>query len=305
MRLSSKVACAAVMSSLALASIASAGGPATEAGDAPDLPAAAQSLALNTTSIAGTVANANDVDMYRIEITDPARFSATTVPAAPNQDTMLWLFDSTGRGVYANDDVTGNTAPSVLPAGHPAGPQVAGVYYVAISIFDRVPVNAAGRIFPQSICCSNNNDVFGPTGPGGGSPLTGWANTGSQAGPHGYTIQLTGIGFGVCAQYDQAKAHRAGSTVPIKLALCDSAGANVSSADIAVHATALLRLGGSGGPISVEDPGNANAGGDFRFADGRYIANVKTTGLEAGTYALMFTVDGIADPAYAVQFVVR
>ena len=35
--------------------------------------------------------------------------------------------------------------------------------------------------------------------------------------------------FAVCPLYDQARAHRAGAVVPIKVRLCDAAGADLSS----------------------------------------------------------------------------
>ena len=39
--------------------------------------------------------------------------------------------------------------------------------------------------------------------------------------------------YEACLRYDPAKAHRAGSTAPLKVQLCDSSGANLSSPDLA------------------------------------------------------------------------
>src|SRR5204863_7399759 len=38
-----------------------------------------------------------------------------------------------------------------------------------------------------------------------------------------------GVGFAVCPAYDQSKAHKLGSTLPVKLRLCNATGGNVSS----------------------------------------------------------------------------
>src|SRR5207248_1736078 len=49
-----------------------------------------------------------------------------------------------------------------------------------------------------------------------------------QGGQNVYTSSFTLGGYGVCVHYDEGASHRAGSTIPIKLGLCDAAGANVS-----------------------------------------------------------------------------
>jgi hypothetical protein len=59
----------------------------------------------------------------------------------------------------------------------------------------------------------------------------------------------------------------------------------------------------------VQDSGNANPDGNFRFdaslgAAGGYIFNLTTKGLATGTYSLVFTIAGDAGP-HAVSFQVR
>ena len=51
------------------------------------------------TEISGST---NDADMFKICVTGNQTFSATTVEGA-SWDTQLFLFDASGRGVYAND----------------------------------------------------------------------------------------------------------------------------------------------------------------------------------------------------------
>lgn len=129
--------------------------------------------------------------MFQIFIDDPAGFSATTVGTPGTLvDTQLFLFNSTGFGVYANDDDPGGgTFGSTLPAGDPHSPTTPGLYYLAISSFDLDPVSVGGLIFPNS----PPTGVFGPTGPGGGDPISGWVGFGFGNGT--YTISLTGARF--------------------------------------------------------------------------------------------------------------
>ena len=90
-------------------------------------------------------------------------------------------------GVYANDDTYGLHA--LLPAGHALTPTVAGIYYLVVTRFNLDPSNPGGLIFPNLPYAG----VFGPTGPGGGSPIAGY--TGSTAAGGAYTITLTGAVF--------------------------------------------------------------------------------------------------------------
>jgi len=161
-----------------------------EVGDAGDLTGTAQTPtgANPLTSITGTIGSSTDADMYLIFISTPAGFSATTVGTPGTLvDTQLFLFNAAGLGVYFCDDADGLTLRSTLPAGHALSPPSAGLYYLVVTGFDRDPTSAAGAIFPDTF-----PGVFGPTGPGGGSPITGYDGT---TGTGTYTINLTGAGF--------------------------------------------------------------------------------------------------------------
>jgi hypothetical protein len=121
---------------------------------------------------------------------------------------------------------------------------------------------------------------------------------------------LTQGQYGICPLYDQDKAHKAGSTVPIKLQLCDASGANVSAVGVVVQATRLNKLDNIAS-VEVEDSGSANSPDDnFRYdatlgGDGGYIYNLSTKGLSTGTWVLSFTVNGAAHSTYAVRFDVK
>jgi hypothetical protein len=111
----------------------------------------------------------NIADLYRIRILDPAYFFAFTVGGGGAiEDPQLFLFDSTGRGVIWNSDVSVSpvdtqAALGPLPAGY-----LPGIYYLGISFFGVDPFSDAGFIF----------DIFSPggeaVGPGAADPLAGW-----------------------------------------------------------------------------------------------------------------------------------
>ena len=111
------------------------------------------------------------------------------------------------------------------------------------------------------------------------------------------------VTYGVCPLFDATKAHKAGSTIPIKLNLCSAAGANVSSSGVTIIGTGV-HLISTNAPGPLEDSGNANPDNQFRFADGSYIFNLSLKGFSQGTYALEFTAG--ADPMrHSIQFQVR
>jgi hypothetical protein len=111
--------------------------------------------------------------------------------------------------------------------------------------------------------------------------------------------------YNICALYDQTKSVKSGSTVPIKLELCDSTGNDLSSSTIEVHGVDLKPLS-SEPPGTLEASGNANPANDFRFdatlgASGGYIFNLSTQGLGTGTWGMDFTA-GPTEEAHQVQF---
>ncbi len=151
------------------------------------------------TSISGILSG--DADIFRIFLTGGQTFSATTINldtiidlpsddllGSPSQilaDPQLFLFDSSGRGIYANDD-SFSSAQATLPSGG-FSPQESGFYFLAISSSGYNPVSAEGTIFPNN----PSDGVFGPTGSGGGSPLSEFQGTSTTSGR--YTIALTGV----------------------------------------------------------------------------------------------------------------
>jgi galactose oxidase-like protein len=121
------------------------------------------------------------------------------------------------------------------------------------------------------------------------------------------SAELYGPLYDICALYDQTRSVHSGAIFPIKVALCDANGNDLSSSSIVLHATAVTMLSTVVG--APESPGNANPDSDFRFdstlgTTGGYIFNLSTIGLASGTYSLQFTATG--DPVtHSVYFGVK
>lgn len=152
-----------------------------EIGDAGNLPAFSQAAGVLPllTSITGSIGNSTDADMFAITFSQAGSFSATTVGTPGTLvDTQLFLFRFPGLGVVANDD-----SKLTLRSTIPSTPVTPGLYFLGISSFDVDPLSPGGLIFPSFPF----DGVFGPTGPGGGSAITGWQGVG---GTGTYTIAL-------------------------------------------------------------------------------------------------------------------
>src|SRR5262249_47492303 len=97
------------------------------------------------TDILGTL-EPGGADLFKIYLTGGQTFSATTTQSFLLNafDSQLFLFDSTGKGVYANDDDPNSPPQSTLPSGIIYTPNASGLYYLAISGSGYLPVSATG-----------------------------------------------------------------------------------------------------------------------------------------------------------------
>src|SRR5258705_6966029 len=116
------------------------------------------------------------------------------------------------------------------------------------------------------------------------------------------------VRYKLCLLYDTTKAVKSGSTIPIKLQLCNTTGGNMSASGIVVHAVSVTQTSGTV-TGTLEDPGNANPDSDFRFDSGFYIYNLSTKGVRSGTWALTFTaidqLGGTSTQTYTTTFQVK
>ena len=158
------------------------------------------------TSIAGTLslnAGLSETDFYKIYISNPANFSASTLSLAGGRngfDTQLFLFNVNGTGIAANDDYNsnGSSSPdSLLPAGNAlyAGLNP-GFYLLAITGGGKYPQDAAGTIiFPNQGEGNDPTRVYGPKTGEGASPIRSYNGSSDQGGT--YSIALTGVSYSV------------------------------------------------------------------------------------------------------------
>jgi hypothetical protein len=172
----------------------------TEIGDAGQLVSTAQMPTGDEgrlRNIYGTISTNNDVDLFRIYISNPTTFSAGVSSTSGNLDSGLILFNEGGYALYGNDDAMLGTRVSSLPAGHVNGPQAAGWYNLAIFALGTPPVSGDGftpdhYMFPN--VSSPYTQILTATGPGGAAPLTGWAQLeDTVALNEEYRIRLSGV----------------------------------------------------------------------------------------------------------------
>jgi PEP-CTERM motif len=151
------------------------------------------------TDIIGTLSDETaGADMYEIYISDPANFSATTAGHGGNPivNPSIYLFDSTGAGLFGNDNLSGGDSQAEIPAGT-LDSLSAGLYYVLITPSGNLPENKNG----ESIFGDLTNTTT--VGAGSSSPLIirKYGTSGTTPDPadsgSGYDIQLTGAEFAV------------------------------------------------------------------------------------------------------------
>jgi hypothetical protein len=139
----------------------------------------------------GTNQTTSGADMYEIFIADPSTFSLTTVADLNNPvvDPSIFLFAADGTGIVGNDNASGVSTQSSIPAGN-TNSLTPGLYFVLITPSGNLPED------------KNNNSIFGSIGgttgvvTGSNGPLKKYGGTpsGDDAGRN-YDILLTGADF--------------------------------------------------------------------------------------------------------------
>lgn len=214
------------LSSIALVALTAVAGAQTwdetanGGGDTGDLPSTAQVVAGNPadalTAITGNISSSTDVDMYQILICDPDNFRAWTTGAL--SDTQLWLFDAQGNALWHNDDrpadvvqpgqglfqsyIGGGSAATnyylsnaTNTAAGAAGSATwglpgPGLYYIAVSAYNRDPRDADGGNVVYSGSPFSGIHQSNPDDPD--RVVASWTGTG---GTGDYTINLRGACF--------------------------------------------------------------------------------------------------------------
>jgi hypothetical protein len=112
------------------------------------LPTAASTGAppVSLTSITGNISSSIDADLFAITITNTTTFSATASSTA-GIDTSLFLFNSSGTPVIANDDGSGTSLQAAIPAGNSLLTSLSpGTYFIGISLSGNEPVNLNNQL---------------------------------------------------------------------------------------------------------------------------------------------------------------
>ena len=262
-------------------------------------------------------------DWHDADVSVPCIAFDTGFDLANAGDASFVLSTSVPPGTETGDASTSGHATICDKAGHctAAVPGIAGINVdkkdpgVVLAMPSAgSPTYTVGQIVMADYSCTD----FGSGIATCAGPVATGASLDTTVGAHAFTVNATDkvghaaavahpyvVGYAICPLYDPAVTKKAGSTVPIKVRLCDATGANLSSPSIALHATGVTRTSNNT-PAVLEDSGNANPDFDFRYdaALGGYIFNLSTKGYAAGSYVLNFSVSG--DPTgHTAAFAVR
>jgi PEP-CTERM motif-containing protein len=178
-------------------------------GDAGKLPGSANiTVGVGSlTKICGSLDNSGSGgDMYEIMITN-STFTALTAGIGVNgiDDPALYLFDSTGHGLYANNDISAASTQ----AGFTLTGLTPGLYFLAIVPDNQQPEHGTNLIFGD--ITGTNTTVFTPVI--SNTRVDGWTNSGDSSGDYSITLRnaafattpepatfgLIGLGLGLLA----------------------------------------------------------------------------------------------------------
>jgi hypothetical protein len=151
-------------------------------------------------TITGSI-SANQADLYRIQICDPANFSASTVGGA-TFDTQLFLFRADGTGVTSNDDEVGTTSLQSVLTNQFVSDEPVGEYVLAITRFNRDPISDP-CVATSTLWTLATRAEGEPSNP---APLASWTGAVALPTDPAYTISLSGAcyagGGPVCDSID-------------------------------------------------------------------------------------------------------
>lgn len=223
--------------------------PFTEVGDAEQLLGADQTVNSPASGAAfdaifGNLSSDSDVDLYQLFLTEGQPFTASTV-GSTDINTQLFLFDSNGLGVFANNDSVG--FQSTVPLYQPFIPAHSGTYYLGISSYDKDPLSSQGYIFDA---------VENPNASGAGLPLNGWDEMPRiptvRPSSGAYTITLNSRSEGLQVQPGRTLA-LVGNQVRLEGGRLEAPGGWVELAGVGGSGVVGLAQQGQGLRLSVPD----------------------------------------------------
>lgn len=200
------------------------------------------------------------------------------------------------NGTIVDGPVAIKAAPTVTVTGgtfiydgqpHSATGAVKGVNgeKIGTPIFTYSYINDAGTVVTLS---------GPPTEPGYYSVVASFAGNDNHSSASANTT--IAIVFDAHTLTDLSRAFHAGRTIPIKIALTDANGNNLSFSGIDLTALRLERINADGSTteVSLQDAGGSNPNNLFRYDAtlGGYIFNLSTKDLGAGTYEFYWMAEG-------------
>lgn len=239
-------------------------------------------------------------------------FSAAGLDGPTTQTVNVQATNTDGLSATAATSISvANVAPTVGGIELPAGPVLLGATVsTSASFIDPAPGDTHAAQWDWGDGSTSPGAIVEAVGAG--------TATGSHAylAPGSYTItvyvtdddggtsaaQATLVAiYNICLLYDPNKPLK-GGVAPIKLALCDAHGTDLSAPSVVVTAVSTTS------PRGLVGVGNTNRGNLFRYdatlgTSGGYIFNLDTTGDPPGAYVLRFTV-GQEPYVYSVGFTV-
>ena len=168
-----------------------------------DLPATAQIVTVNSvqgiagvtfTAISGSTTPTNglyDSDMYEFTVAVPGTYTFSTnnfSPGKNNFDTQLALFNSTGVGIVADDDLPSGGELSTIVMSLTS----VGNYYLLLSGSGRYPVDSTGAlIFPNFTDGKTDPTVQTPAK--STLPITAYTGNTNEGGAYNITVTVSAI----------------------------------------------------------------------------------------------------------------
>ncbi len=219
-------------------------------------------------------------DLSGFEMADPPAVSLAAELTVTDEGVTSLSYNAT--------DDTGNTSPdgTFVVKIDKTAPEVqinspSGVYVIGETVVADFECTDSGSGIASCVGTAANGDPIDTSSPGTAM----FSVTATDLAGNETTVTATyAVAYGVCLQYDPLKAQPATGAVPIKLQLCDSAGNNLSKANIELTADSIrVEPGGDILFPGPNDTGNANEDFLFRYKSKGYIYNLNTTKVTDGS----------------------
>ena len=204
------------------------------------------------------------------------------------------------------DTLAGDSAPAALTINKANASIIVGGYHVPYDGSSHTAIGSAKGVLLENLAgldlsATVHTAVGSYDDPWTFTDVTG--NYNDASGTVHSDIEAVTLTYHVCGDGGPYGPKKSGSTIPIKLQVCDQTGASVSN--VVVHATGIQLASGTQNG-TLQDSGNANPGMNFRLVGppSSYMFNLQTNGFASGTYNLLFTIG--SDPTVnAVAFQVK